>query len=656
MDTLITSESGMGHIFVIVDRFSKYARLVAMLETAKTEYVIRLFKENWVRDLRLPKSIVSDRDVRFTSELWKAAAPKQGTQLQMTSGNHPEANGQAEQLNRAVQHLLRHYIKPNQVDWDEKLALIASLYNNVVHSATGALGRSQRELQGFEEAGHDESDPQVKQLKDHVEKVMEIRLCYESQLRDTELLQMGLSYYRLMVVWMANLLGGFRWPLPAPCPMEFASLPEHFVEDMAQLLLFASRIPHAYDGVILDEFMSFIVTLMGSPLHIKNPYLRAKFVAVLNAWMPAHCMTRGIADSMATLFEGHQLALECMVPNLLKLYVDIEFTGSHTQFFDKFEIRHNIAELLEYLWEVPSHNMSWKKVAKTEERGFYLRFLNMLVNDAIYLLDESLNKLPELRDLEEQMKDKKAWESIPEDERREKERYFRQMESMVRYDMMVANYNVRMLQYTSAEISTPFLLPEMIERIAAMLNYFLLQLVGPQRKALKVRDPEKYEFRPKELLTQIVDIYLNLERSDLTDKFAVAVSSDGRSYRPEAFPEAAAVLRSRQLRPEEMIRAFESFGEKVKVCAAEAMDVEAMMGDIPDEFLDPIQFTLMNDPVVLPSSKTTIDRAVIQRHLLSDQTDPFNRSLLTPDMLIPNTELKAKIEAFREAQRRKAHS
>ncbi|GBG73273.1 hypothetical protein CBR_g12992 [Chara braunii] len=142
MDTLVTSKSGMRHIFVIVDRFSKYARLIAMPETAKTEYVIRLFKENWVRDFGVPKSIVSDRDVRFTSELWKAAAAEQGTQLQMTFGNHPEANGQAEQLNRAVHHLLRHYIKPNQVDWGEKLALIASLYNNAVHSATGGSPNS----------------------------------------------------------------------------------------------------------------------------------------------------------------------------------------------------------------------------------------------------------------------------------------------------------------------------------------------------------------------------------------------------------------------------------------------------------------------------------------------------------------------------------
>lgn len=164
--------------------------------------------------------------------------------------------------------------------------------------------------------------------------------------------------------------------------------------------------------------------------------------------------TTMLNKSMTTLFEGHHLALQYLVPNLLKLYVDIEFTGSHTQvrdlrlwsywcrifssqvqswrteansiqqcrlicswgpscverwfwifplrvlpltekttrrvwsttlggemtsigilpfnsplrfgvflqFYDKFNIRHNIAELLEYLWDVPSHHNCWKQV------------------------------------------------------------------------------------------------------------------------------------------------------------------------------------------------------------------------------------------------------------------------------------------------------
>jgi ubiquitin conjugation factor E4 B len=95
----------------------------------------------------------------------------------------------------------------------------------------------------------------------------------------------------------------------------------------------------------------------------------------------------------------------------------------------------------------------------------------------------------------------------------------------------------------------------------------------------------------------------------------------------------------------------------------------------------------MKDPVILPSSKTTVDRPVIQRHLLSDsvtpltccflllifhsekrftslcfsiwlivQTDPFNRSHLTADMLIPDVERKARIEEFIRSQEMKKHS
>ena len=41
---------------------------------------------------------------------------------------------------------------------------------------------------------------------------------------------------------------------------------------------------------------------------------------------------------------------------------------------------------------------------------------------------------------------------------------------------------------------------------------------------------------------------------------------------------------------------------------------------IPSEFLDPLMATLMEDPVLLPtSSRMIMDRANIVRHLLSDQ-------------------------------------
>ncbi|XP_062106567.1 probable ubiquitin conjugation factor E4 isoform X2 [Humulus lupulus] len=491
---------------------------------------------------------------------------------------------------------------------------------------------------------------EITRLEKEIELFSQEKLCYEAQiLRDGTLIQSALSFYRLMVVWLVSMVGGFKMPLPSTCPTEFACMPEHFVEDAMELLIFASRIPKALDGVLLDDFMNFIIMFMASPNYIRNPYLRAKMVEVLNCWMP-----RRSSSVTASLFEGHQLSLEYLVRNLLKLYVDIEFTGSHTQFYDKFNIRHNIAELLEYLWQVPSHRNAWRRIAKEEEKGVYLNFLNFLINDSIYLLDESLNKILELKELEAEMANTVEWERRTEQDRQERTRLFHSQENIIRIDMKLANEDVSMLAYTSEQITAPFLLPEMVERVASMLNYFLLQLVGPQRKSLTLKDPEKYEFRPKQLLKQIVCIYVHLARDDSENIFPAAISKDGRSYNEQLFTAAADVLR-RIGEEGKVIQAFIELGAKAKVAAAEARDAEATLGEIPDEFLDPIQYTLMKDPVILPSSRTTIDRAVIQRHLLSDSTDPFNRSHLTVDMLIPDTELKERIEEFVRLQERKRH-
>nr|GMC73565.1 probable ubiquitin conjugation factor E4 [Ipomoea batatas]GME16881.1 probable ubiquitin conjugation factor E4 [Ipomoea batatas] len=514
------------------------------------------------------------------------------------------------------------------------------------------ISRCEDSLSTFRAMSEQGQAPQSQNDIARLEKVLELynqeKLCYEAQiLRDGGLLQRALSFYRLMVVWLVDLVGGFRMPLPSTCPMEFASMPEHFVEDAMELLIFASRIPRALDGILLDDFMNFIIMFMGSPQYIRNPYLRAKMVEVLNCWMPR----RSGSTATTTLFEGHQLSLEYLVRNLLKLYVDIEFTGSHTQFYDKFNIRHNIAELLEYLWQVPSHRNAWRQIAKEEEKGVYLNFLNFLINDSIYLLDESLNKILELKELEAEMSNRVEWEQRPAQERQERTRLFHSQENIIRIDMKLANEDVSMLTFTSEQITAPFLLPEMVERVASMLNYFLLQLVGPQRKSLSLKDPEKYEFRPKELLKQIVKIYVHLARGDKENIFPAAITKDGRSYNEQLFSAAAVVLR-RIGEDSRIIREFIDLGAKAKVAATEAMDTEAALGEIPDEFLDPIQYTLMKDPVILPSSRITVDLPVIQRHLLSDSTDPFNRSHLTADMLIPNTELKAKIEEFVRASQK----
>jgi len=175
-----------------------------------------------------------------------------------------------------------------------------------------------------------------------------------------------------------------------------------------------------------------------------------------------------------------------------------------------------------------------------------------------------------------------------------------------------------------------------------MLDYNLDALVGPRCDDLRVENKEKYNFNPRQLLSDVVQVYLNLSGQDA---FIRAVAGDGRSYKKELFERAAKICSKNNLKSPAEVEELMVFVSKVEE-AKTTLEAEENLGEIPDEFLDPLMFTVMRDPVLLPTSRTIIDRSTIKSHLLSDSKDPFNRAPLTIEDVIPDPELKARIEAF----------
>ena len=96
-------------------------------------------------------------------------------------------------------------------------------------------------------------------------------------------------------------------------------------------------------------------------------------------------------------------------------------------------------------------------------------------------------------------------------------------------------------------------------------------------------------------------------------------------------------------------RCFGSRSRPYITCGAirqQGDDEDEKLGEVPAEFLDPIMDCVMRDPVILPTSNTTVERSTIVQHLLNDATDPFNRKPLTADMLQPNNDLRIRVHAW----------
>jgi hypothetical protein len=105
---------------VVIDKLSKSAHFIPIRSTFKD--IFRLHG--------IPKMVILDRDVKFTSAFWKELFAGINTNLNFSTSYHPQMDVNTKQTNQIIEDILHMYVRTKPSKWEDYLHLVEFAYNN----------------------------------------------------------------------------------------------------------------------------------------------------------------------------------------------------------------------------------------------------------------------------------------------------------------------------------------------------------------------------------------------------------------------------------------------------------------------------------------------------------------------------------------------
>lgn len=102
-------DQNYNYFLVVVDPLSRRARFIATHKQLDASGFALMFWKNIISEHGLPRSIISDRDPTFTSEVWKSLFKIMGSKLFMSRAYHRQTNGLEEQMIVKFEDMIRRY-------------------------------------------------------------------------------------------------------------------------------------------------------------------------------------------------------------------------------------------------------------------------------------------------------------------------------------------------------------------------------------------------------------------------------------------------------------------------------------------------------------------------------------------------------------------
>jgi transposase InsO family protein len=114
----------------VVEKLKKGAHFATVKKMHTTTNIAEIFMKKIARLHGIPRTIVSDKDTKFTSNFWRGLFKGFGTNINFSTTYHPQTDGKTETVDQIIEDMLRMYVMDKPSKWEDYLHLVEFAYNN----------------------------------------------------------------------------------------------------------------------------------------------------------------------------------------------------------------------------------------------------------------------------------------------------------------------------------------------------------------------------------------------------------------------------------------------------------------------------------------------------------------------------------------------
>lgn len=134
--TGLPASNGNTVVLTVVDRFSKAVHFIPLPKLPSAKEMAQVLINHVFRLHGIPTDVVSDRGPQFISRFWQEFCRQIGATASLSSGYHPQTNGQCERANQDLGRTLRCLSSQYPNSWCDQLPWVEYSHNSLPVTST----------------------------------------------------------------------------------------------------------------------------------------------------------------------------------------------------------------------------------------------------------------------------------------------------------------------------------------------------------------------------------------------------------------------------------------------------------------------------------------------------------------------------------------